>query len=455
MQAVSPRKVIVIGAGVVGVCAASFLRRDGHEVILIDPHEPGQGASFGNAGGLNPASIVPLSMPGVVWNVPKWLFDPRGPLAIRWTYLPMLAPWLIRFLRAGAPEQVEATARALRSLLKPCLETLAPLVREAGVEDLVHRQGGMFVYRSRASLAKHNAGYELRRRHGVVCEKLNADEIRELEPSLSHEYVCGVLIRENANTTNPHRLVMSLAQAFARAGGKIARCKALGFVLDGEKLRAVKTDAGDLAADCAVLAAGIHSRALARALGDAVPLESERGYHLMIRNPEVTTRLSVMDGEGRFVATPMEAGLCVAGTVELASVDAPPNWNRARIMLDHAQRMLPGLSGKYGPERLSTWMGHRPSLPDSLPVIGRSRLSPGVLYAFGHGHVGMTAAPMTGRVIADLVAGRPAAIDIAPFRADRFYRSFRVAPPVNPTRKTAEQDGSKLAALGQGNPCSR
>ena len=414
------RRVAVIGAGMVGVCAASFLRRDGHEVTLVDPNGPGEGTSFGNAGGLNGASIVPMSMPGMIWNVPKWLTDPLGPLAIRWSYLPFLAPWLIRFLRSGTPAQVEVQARALRSLLKPCLETLLPLAKAAGVEDMIHRRGGLFVYRSRESRAKDNAGFELRRRHDIACEDLNADEIRQLEPALSHEYVCGVLIHENAHTVNPHRLVASLAEAFVRAGGKITRAKATGYVIDGGKLSAVNTDSGEIAADAAVLAAGIHSRALASEAGDKVPLETERGYHLMIRDPEVTTRICVADGAGKFVATPMETGLRLAGTVELAGLDAPPNWERARIMLRHGRRMLPGLATNYAEDRLTMWMGHRPSLPDSLPVIGPSRRSPDIVYAFGHGHVGMAAAPMTGRVIADLVAGRPPAIDVTPFRADRF-----------------------------------
>jgi len=412
--------VVVVGAGIVGVCAASFLRRDGHEVVLVDADEPGSGASFGNAGGLNPASIVPMATPGVARNVPKWLNDPLGPLSIRWRYLPALSPWLLRFLRASAPQRVEQTARVLRGLLAPCLDLLLPLAKDAGVEGLIQRQGGLFVYRSRAALDKSRFIYELRRRNGIACEELGADAIRELEPGLSRDYACGVLIRENAHTTDPQGLVQGLAQAFVHAGGEVLRRKALGFVLDGARLRAVKTTAGDIPADAAVLAAGIRSRALAQELGDAVPLESERGYHLMIRDPEATTRVSVMDGEGKFVATPVQGGLRIAGTVELAGVDAPPDWARARILLAHAHRMLPALPAQFDAARMSTWLGHRPSMPDSLPVIGPSRRCADVFHAFGHGHVGLTAAPMTGRVIADLVAGRPAAIDVAPFRAARF-----------------------------------
>ena len=198
------------------------------------------------------------------------------------------------------------------------------------------------------------------------------------------------------------------------------RAAATGFRVDGGKLTAIRTDAGELAADAAVVAAGVWSKPLAASLGDRVPLETERGYHLMINDPEVMPRIPTADGDGKFVATPMDTGLRFAGTVEFAGLDAPPDWRRARILLEQGRRMLPGLAPEHPEERISVWMGHRPSMPDSLPVMGYSRATRDVVYAFGHGHVGMTSAPMTGRIVADLIAGRPPTIDIAPFAADRF-----------------------------------
>ena len=198
------------------------------------------------------------------------------------------------------------------------------------------------------------------------------------------------------------------------------RARATGFRLDGRQLTAIRSDGGELAADAAVVCAGVWSKPLAASLGDKVPLETERGYHLMIVDPEAMPTIPTADGDGKFVATPMDTGLRLAGTVELAGLDAPPDWRRARILLQQGRKMLPGLAPHHPEERLSVWMGHRPSTPDSLPVIGRSRATPDVLYAFGHGHVGMTAAPMTGRLMADLVTGRPPAIEIAPFAASRF-----------------------------------
>ncbi|HKH35470.1 MAG TPA: FAD-binding oxidoreductase [Beijerinckiaceae bacterium] len=414
------RKIGVIGAGMVGVAAASFLQREGHDVFIVEPGNPGEGTSFGNAGCLNGSSVVPMSMPGTIRNVPRWLSDPMGPLVIRWAYLPALAPWLIRFIRAGTPQKVRAQAKALRSILAPSLATLAPLLKDAGAEELVKRHGHLFAYRSQESWRKEGLAWQLRRENGVVWDEFDADELRQLDPNLSREYVKGVLVRENGHTTNPNRLVNSLAQAFVRNGGRIERTRAVGFEFDGERLCGIRTENGMLPADGAVIAAGIWSKPLAAELGDRLPLETERGYHLMIRDPEVMPRIPVADADGKFVATPMELGIRVAGTVELAGIEAPPNWERARVLLKHVKRMFPGLQESYADERVSTWMGHRPSLPDSLPAIGRSRRSPDVVYAFGHGHVGMAAAPMTGKLVAELLSGKPPSVDLAPFSPTRF-----------------------------------
>jgi glycine/D-amino acid oxidase-like deaminating enzyme len=420
MPVESGKRVGVIGAGMVGVCAASYLQRDGHRVFIVEAGEPGHGASFGNAGALNASSVTPVSMPGVVWNVPGWLFDPLGPLALRWRYLPVIAPWLVRFVRAGTEEKVHAQARALRPLVGATLAALAPLVRAAGGEDLVHRRGHLYVYRSPQGPEKERLVWELRRENGVAIDELDADELRQLEPALSREYVRGILVQENGHTSNPLGLVSRLLDHFLHEGGELIRARAYGFDLDGRRLAAIRTDQGALPAEAAVVCAGAWSKPLAAALGDTIPLESERGYHLLIRDPEVMPRIPTADADGKFVATPMDTGLRFAGTVELAGLDAPPDWRRARVLLEQGRRMLPGLAHRYSEDRISVWMGHRPSLPDSLPVIGRSRATADVIYAFGHGHVGMTAAPMTGRVVADLVAGRPPSIGVAPFAATRF-----------------------------------
>lgn len=420
MPAVGGKRIGVIGAGMVGACAASYLQRDGHQVFILEAGEPGHGASLGNAGAFNASSVTPVSMPGVMWNVPGWLFDPLGPLSLRWGYLPTIAPWLIRLIRAGTPEKVHAQARALRALVGTTLEALMPLVRDADAEDLVHRLGHLYVYRSPQGPEKERLAWELRRENGVEIDEFDADELRQLEPTLSRDYLRGILIRENGHTSNPLSLVQRLLDHFLRSGGELVRAHAHGFRLDGRRLAAIRTDQGDMPADAAVVSAGAWSKPLAAALGDRIPLETERGYHLMIHDPEIMPRIPTADAEGKFVATPMDTGLRFAGTVEFAGLAAPPDWRRARILLEQGRKMLPGLAADHPEDRISVWMGHRPSLPDSLPVLGPSNSTPDVIYAFGHGHVGMTSAPMTGMVVADLAAGRPPSIDIAAFAPSRF-----------------------------------
>src|ERR1700736_854505 len=251
-KGIGAKRVGVIGAGMVGVCAASWLQRDGHSVFLIEQDEPGRGASFGNGGGCSGSAVTAVAMPGVVWNVPGWLFDPLAPLALRWSYLPALAPWLLRFIRAGTPEKARAAARALRPLVGPTLDALQPLVSAAGAEDLVHRLGHLYVYRSAEGLAKDRFSWDLRRENGVEIDEFDADELRQSEPALSRDYVRGVLVRENGHTSNPLALVERLVEHFVRSGGELVQARGLGFRLDGHRLPPRRTDRGDLAPDVAI-----------------------------------------------------------------------------------------------------------------------------------------------------------------------------------------------------------
>src|SRR5262252_4803155 len=337
MPTTGVKRVGVIGAGIVGVCAASCLQRDGHSVFLVEAAEPGRGASFGNAGCFNGSSVTPVAMPGAVWNVPGWLLDPLGPLSLRWSYLPAITPWLLRFIRAGTPDKVRETARALRPLVGPTLEALRPLVSAAGAEDLVHRLGHLYVYRSTEGLEGDRLAWELRRENGVEVDEFAADELRQLEPALSPDYVRGLLVRENGHTSNPLALVERLLEHFLRSGGELVRARAYGFRLEEGRLVAIKGNTGELRAHAAVVCAGAYSKPLAAVLGDKIPIETERGYHLMLRDPEAMPRIPIADADGKFVATPMDLGLRFAGTVELAGLDAPPDWRRAHILLKQAR----------------------------------------------------------------------------------------------------------------------
>jgi len=415
--------VAVIGAGAVGAATALMLAREGHRVTLIEPGEPGgeQAASYGNACWISPESVVPMSLPGVWRKVPGWLADPLGPLTIRWRHLPALAPWLIRFLRAGASrERVKRTARALRALLHDAVERHEALAAAASVPELVVRRGHLYVWRDRDAFEAEGFAWALRRDAGVRWLELSAEELHQREPALSRDFGFAVLVEDGAHVTDPGAYVAALASAAIARGAIHRRTRATGFDIRGGRLQAVLTAEGRIAADRAVIAAGAHARPLAAAVGDRVPLESERGYHIVIEAPEASVRTPIMVGEAKAPLTPTAHGLRVAGQVELASLEAEPDWRRADVLLSLARRVLPDLPAEIDPGRVRHWMGHRPSIADGLPVIGPASGCADVVHAFGHGHVGLAASAKTAALVADLVLGRPPVIDPAPYAAARF-----------------------------------
>ncbi|ARE85672.1 D-amino acid dehydrogenase 1 [Roseovarius sp. EC-HK134] len=417
------KTVGVIGAGIVGVCTALTLQRQGFKVTIIDPNPAGEGASFGNAGCFNGSSVVPMSMPGMITSVPKWLLDPMGPLSIRLGYFHKITPWLVQFLLAGQPAKVEEQARALRSLIGNTVPLITSLAKEAGAEHLLRHEGHLYVYRTEAQFAKDQGGWELRRSNGVTSNILNADELRDFDPNLSRAFTKGILIKENGHTTNPHELVTLLFKKVIANGGILVSSRVTGFEVNGQILSAVETENGKVNLDAAVIAAGAHSKPLAALLGDNVPLDTERGYHIVIRDPEVQPRIPTTDAVGKFIATPMETGLRIGGTVEFAGLDAAPNWKRADVLYDHARALLPAIASVRPEDRYTKWMGYRPSVPDSLPVIGYARRTPNVVYAFGHGHLGMTGAPMTAMLVSELISGMKPSIDLSPFSPSRFSKA--------------------------------
>jgi len=362
-----------------------------------------------------------MAMPGLWRKVPGWLADPLGPLAIRWSYLPRLTPWLLRFLRSGSTvAKVEATARALRALVADSPERHRLLAEEAGVPELIERHGLLYIFPSRADFEAEALSWRLRHDTGVRWIELDENDLRQREPSLDRRYTFGVLIEEGGNCTEPGAYVAALVRHAVAQGAVLRRDRALGFTIRGRRLQAVRTDAGEIACDKAVIAAGARSRQLAREAGDRVLLETERGYHVVIRDPEAFPRTPVMPSDGKMVNTMTRPGLRIAGQVELAGLEAAPNWKRAEVLLDHALRTHPGLPRDLPRERVTMWMGHRPSTPDSLPCIGPASGCPDVVHAYGHGHIGLASGAMTGRLVADLVGGKRPVIDPAPYSPQRF-----------------------------------
>ena len=409
--------IAVIGTGIVGSCTAAWLQRDGHRITFVDPREPGEACSFGNAGSMSPSACLPVGMPGMWKKAPAWLLDPLGPLTIRWWYLPIVAPWLAQFVGYSNRAEVVRIATAMRGLLAPIFEAYAPLLERARANDLVRRSGCLYVYSSRETARQWQWGMDLRRKLGVELRDVEEDELVTLEPDLRGTFRFGMLAPENGSTLDPSKLVKAIHAQCIWDGAATVQASATGFVRSGKRVSKLKLDKGEtLPCDGVVIAGGAWSASLVGELGTRIPLETQRGYHVTVASSNLQLRHTIMALEHNLMINPMGMGLRLAGSVEFAGFKAPPNYARAGVLLDKARDLFPHLDTT----RTSEWMGHRPCLPDSLPVIGPAPGTDNAWLAFGHGHVGMCGGASTGREIAHLVAGRTPQVDLKPFRADRF-----------------------------------
>lgn len=408
--------VTVIGAGIVGVSSAAFLQREGYSVTVVDRLDPGLGTSFGNAGSVSPSAILPVAMPGMMKKVPGWLLDPLGPLTIRWSYLPWITPWLLRFLSHGSREEAARVATAMRSLMETVFDDYSDLLEGDTFKQLIRQNGCLYIYENREELQAAKWSLDLRRNLGAVMEEIGGDEIRQLEPALNKRFDVGIFAPENGSTIDPHLLVRAIADQVRRNGGSIVKADVKDIELGPQGPVALETSAGRLPVDRLVLAAGAWSSPLARKLGAKVPLETQRGYHVTFSDPRIDVRRTVMWNKRSVFVNPMDCGLRIAGTVELAGLKAPPNYARADKLASIAAEMFPELNAA----EQSKWMGHRPCLPDSLPVIDRSPRFANTVFAFGHQHVGICSGGPTGRHVAALMAGKTPRIDLTPFSVKRF-----------------------------------
>lgn len=408
--------VIVIGAGVVGLSVALALQGRGLSVHVLDRKGVAAEASGGNAGAFAFSDVLPLASPGILRKVPKWLLNPDGPLSIPLGYLPTILPWLLRFWRASWRDRVAASTLAQASLNRHSMDSLDRLIRDVRGEALLRREGQLALYGSRQSYLNALPGWAYRRDFGIAFEHLEgAEAIAEIQSGLSSEFQYATFTPDWLNVTDPSAYTDYLADTYRSRGGKIevAEVKA---IVPSETGTVVRTDSALRSARHVVLCAGAWSHWLTRGLGDRIPLETERGYNTTLPAGAFDLRTHLTFGDHGFVVSRIGDGVRVGGAVELGGLSRPPRMTRADVMLAKAKRFLPDLVTESGVQ----WMGFRPSLPDSLPVIGRATSCPRVFYAFGHGHLGLTQSAGTADLVADLVADREPAINLHPFRPTRF-----------------------------------
>ena len=408
--------VAVVGAGIVGVSTAIWLQRAGKQAVLIDRRGPAAGTSFGNAGVLASASVVPVTVPGLIGKAPAMALDKRQPLFLNWSYLPRMLPWLARYLSHCNPKKVQRIAKALGPILNNSLEDHRALAAGTGAEKFITPAEYVYLYRDRAHFESDSFGWQVRKDNGFSWTEYEDADLREFDPVFSTTQRFAASVHNLGRISDPGLYVKTLAEHFVACGGKIIKAEIQGFARHNNKITGVRADGETIDCSAAVIATGAWSKALMKDLGCSIPLEAERGYHIELYEPSVTPKHPSMVAEGKFVMTPMDGRLRFAGMVEFGGLIAGANKAPIDYLKGYIHRILPNLAWTETKE----WLGHRPAPTDSVPVIGEVPDVKGAYVGFGHQHVGLTGGAITGKLIAGLVAGQPDTIDMSPYRADRF-----------------------------------
>ncbi len=410
------KHVAVIGAGTVGSSCAWHLKRNGFEVTVIDPVLPGQSTSYGNAGCISCSNIMPSSYPGVIRDIPGWLFDSLGPLKIRWVDFPRLIPWLWRFWRSGSMESVQWSSNAQARLMRRVTADYDQILADTNFAHMRKSRGLISIYDSRDEFEKNYWQLELKESLGFEWQHLGPAELKIMVPEIHLHDGMAVYLPDWQHVIDPGKLTARFAEACFEAGGSWVQDKVIKAEASGSGVSLTTESGKNIAADAMVVAAGAWSNSIAEQLDYKVPLTPKRGYHSMIANPGLQLGYPVMSMSHLFVMTQMQAGLRVAGLAEFAALDAEPEYSRAKILLTLAKHYLPDLQC----EGVDEWMGQRPMMVDSVPVISPSPSHANVFYAFGHGHYGLTQGPTTGKIITAMVSGQVPEIDVEDYRFDRF-----------------------------------
>lgn len=415
MQA-SSCDIAIVGGGIIGVNCALALSGLGRDVVLIEPQDLAGGASKGNAGALAFAEILPLASPRIIRKAFRWLFDPLGPLSLPPAYLPRIAPWLLHLWRSSWPDRYQANIKAQVALMGLARTEMQAMLDRTGLTHHLHSRGVLELYEGESRYRASQETARWRARYGIESHVLQGAELAAMQPGLAPRFTHGVFLADWRNVADPYVLGQAIGRQAMAGGVRLLHGSVRSLAPSATGMQLILDDGSRLQAGQVVLAAGARSHLLARDLGDRIPLETERGYNTTLPPDAFDLRQQITFSDHGFVVSPLTCGIRVGGAVELAGLDRAPDYRRAQVMLDKAKAFLPDLRTSGGTQ----WMGFRPSLPDSLPVIGRSPHHPAVLYAFGHGHLGLTQSAATARLIHDLITGRQPAIDLHPYRPQRF-----------------------------------
>ena len=406
-------KIGIIGAGIQGVCTALFLQKKGYQVTLFDRDQPGNSASYGNAGHFSPYASVPLNRPDVVTDVPAMLLSSRGPLALKWNYVPKMIPWFIRFLSNCRKEKMMHTAKNMHQILDQALPAFDELFEEINLEGLVENKGILYVWTDK-NLKSRQLEIKIREELGVKQQLVNPKEIHDLEPNLKPFYHGGVYYDYARHARDPRKILIKLFENFSSKGGKFLKLNINDLNFDEDK-PVIRSETQRFIFDKLVIACGAFSKKLTDQLHEQIPLDTERGYHVHFKDCDRLISRPVVYANRGFGMSPMDQGLRVVGTVEFGGLKNSISKNRIKNLVLNAKDMLDGL-----PEHKDEWLGFRPSLPDFLPVIGPSKNYKNVFYSFGHHHLGWTLGAISGKIVSIMIANENTNLNLKPYSSLRF-----------------------------------
>ena len=409
-------KTVVVGAGIIGTALAYELQKRGRNVALIDPDTPGSGASYGNMASIAVTEFMPVARLSIWRQMPGWLLHPQGPIVVRPSYLPRLIPWVARFLAASRPSRVRALETAGATLCQRSLADMRVLLGEIGLDDHISDTGCLSLYANDAEFRSDAERFDMLDRYGFSYQILYRTQIEDLEPGIGTQITKAVLLPDNRTVRDPFAIVTRLGDRFKAAGGTVERARVTGFERTN-RISGVRFETGSmLDADEVVLCTGAFTGRLSRFLNEPMPLETERGYHTQVMDPGLDLKHSIIWPAKAFMVSPTAGGIRIGGTVEMAGLDAAPNYQRAKITVKRARTALPDLKM----QETSEWMGHRPAFPDTIPLMSASVKTPGVFYSTGHGHLGLTYAATNAVLMADLITGAKPVLDMSPYSITRF-----------------------------------
>jgi len=409
MILVHKKNIVIVGAGIIGTCCAYFLQKEGHKVTVIDRNEPGTGASYGNAGSFSDYSVLSLNTPDIFLNIPYYLLSSNSPLSIKLNYIFKLMPWMMKFLSNCTNDKMLHTAKNMKIILEQSISSYEEIFSDIDVSNLYEKKGVLYLW-GKNNLKSYEQGVTIRNQLGVKQKILSKDEIKALEPNINPIYEKGVLYESAMCAKNPKKILQKIFDKFLELGGTFVDDE-----ISEIKDQSILGKKDHYEYDKLIISAGAFSKKMTDQLGENIPLETERGYHVHFKNCEHLVSRGVCFADSGLYLTPMEQGLRAAGTVELGGLDNPPSKKRIDYVINQAKLLINNL-----PEPYDSWMGFRPTLPDFLPVIGKSKFKDNIFYAFGHNHLGWTLGAITGKVIRDSVIERKSNFNLSSFLSSRF-----------------------------------